>query len=282
MPATKVTLLFGLGTVDASGNAARSAGWSESYYSTLDIASPTLQTQWTALAQARAGLLPANARIVGSRYQQVDPVGGSRSYDNVYPSNSTAANDLPGMALQWTLRSLTTPNQRSLILRGVPDGRVSQGEYVPTTAFNNALIAFFAQLKANWRFRSIDRAQLPVQIISVSDTGIVTTGAAHGLVAGDTAIVMSAVNTRGVKHTAEVIVQAPVTATTFAVFVPRLKRDESPTAPFIYSTVRGRVRKKGILYPQIDINTEEIINPTATHRKAGSPFRKFRGRRTGK
>lgn len=274
--AVKVTLLFNAGTIDASGNAARSAGFSESYVTTVPIDSPTLQTNWNNLAIARAALLPANTRICGSRFQNIDPVGGSRQYDNVYPGTSSALNDLPSVALQWTIRSPSTPNQRSLILRGIPDARVVTGEYAPSAGYNAALQAFFAQLTANWQFRAINRTILPVKIRSVV-ASLMTTVTAHGLNVGDYVNVMST-NVPGdpvTKHSYTAVVIAPVTLTT-ATLALTGRND------FIPDSTGGRVRKAGIIYPNISITAAEIISPNAINRKAGAPFRKFRGRRTAR
>lgn len=273
MPATKVTLLFHAVTRDSAGGAQRLAGFSESYYSTLNIDDPQLKINWNALAIARANLMPANVSIIGSRYQQVDPVGGSRQYDNVYPTTSTLQNDLPGVSLQWTVRSATGPNQRALILRGMPDIRIINGEYAPAANFAAALNAFFAELTAKWQFRAIDRTILPVQIVSIVG-GVLTTAGAHGLVANAPAMIMSTlVGTDRVKKSFDAFVLNPITANT-AVLAPT-GRDFA-----INDSVRGRVRRLSVYYPFFSITGQEILTPTAIHRKAGAPFKKFRGRRT--
>lgn len=275
MPAVKVSLLFNAGTVDAGGNAARVAGFSESYYTTLPIDSSQVLDNWHQLAIKRAALMPANTRIIGGRFHNVDPVGGSRSYDNVYVGTSTSLNDLPGVALQWTVRSATTPNQRSLILRGIPDARVVTGEYSPSVAYNSALSDFFNELKTNWRFRAIDRTILPVKIITIVG-GVMTTVSAHGLAIGDRVNVMSTkVGTDAVKTSYLAIVGLVPTATTANLFLPG--RGE-----LIPVSNGGRARKALIIYPNFSISTEEIVVPVAMHRKAGGPFRKFRGRRTAR
>lgn len=272
MTATKVTLLFQAGTVDASGNAARIGGFSESYYSTLPLDSAALQTQWQALCLARAALLPSNARIVGSRYQQVDPVGGSRQYDNVY-TGAVIQNDLPSMALQWTVRSANSPNQRSLILRAVPDARVVTGEYSPIAGYNLALQNFFAELRNKWQFRAIDRTILPVKIVQIV-AGVMTTATPHGLAASDVVNIMSTkVGTDRVVTSYHAGVLNAPTATT-ATLYPLDRRDSIP------DSVSGRARKASIIYPFFSITNEEIIAPNAITRKVGAPFRKFRGRRT--
>lgn len=275
MPATKVTLLFGATTKDTTGNTQRLAGFSESYYSTLAIDNPQLKTNWNNLAIARAALMPSNVSIVGSRYQQVDPVGASRQYDNVYPPSNSLQNDLPQVALQWTVRSSTTFNQRSLILRGMPDARVVTGEYSPSAPFAAALVAFFSQLVGNWQFRAIDRTVLPVKIVQIV-AGVMTTAIPHGLVAGDVCNIMSTkVRPEGVIRSYEAGVLNAPTSTTATLYLAG--RGESvPESDF------GRVRKVNTIYPFFSITNEEVLSPTAITRKVGAPFKKFRGRRTAK
>ncbi len=275
MSAVKVTLLFNASTVDASANAARSAGFSESYYQNVPIDSSTLKNDWNLLAIARAALMPQNVRIIGSRFHQVDPVGGSRQYDNVYVGTNSLQNDLPQVALQWTVRSLNTPNQRSLILRGMPDARIVTGEYSPSAAFNAALIGFFNELRRAWSFRAIDRTVLPVKIITITDAGLMTTATPHGLSAGDNVNVMTT-NSGDFGHESYTafVVSAPTPTT--ANIALRGIRD------VIRASTGGRARKAGIIYPLFSITDPEIVTPVAITRKVGAPFRKFRGRRTKK
>lgn len=275
MTATKVTLLFGASTKDSTGNTQRLAGFSESYYSTLGIDNPTLKLNWNRLANARAALMPANVSIVGSRYQQVDPVGASRQYDNVYPPSSSIQNDLPQVALQWTVRSFTTFNQRSLILRGMPDARVITGEYSPSPTFGAALIQFFTELRNNWQFRAIDRTVLPVKIVQIV-AGVMTTVSPHGLVAGDVVNIMSTkVRPEGVVRSYEAGVLPGGTATTAPLYLAG-RGENVPDSDF------GRARKALTIYPFFAITDDEVLTPTAITRKVGAPFKKFRGRRTAK
>ena len=272
MGATKVTLLFQAGTIDSSGNAARTGGFSETYYSTLAIDAPQLQTNWTALCQKRAALLPTNSRIVGSRYQRVDPVGGSRQFDNVYVGSAGIQNDLPNVSLQWTVRSPATPNQRNVILRSIPDARVVTGEYSPSPAYDAALQAFFSELTANWQFRAIDRTILPVKIVDITGAGVMVTAQPHGLVVGDHCNVMSTRPDTVHKSTYEAIVTVLTSPTTATI----VRADQG----LLQSSVGGRVRKHVNIYPNMSITTGEVIAPVAITRKVGAPFRKFRGRRT--
>jgi len=273
MSATKVTLLFHAVTRDSTGNAQRLAGFSESYYSTQAIDSAVLFTNWNQLCIARANLMPANVSIIGSRYQKVDPTGASRQFDTVYPPTTTVQNDLPGVSLQWTVRGFNTFNQRSLILRGIPDGRVVNGEYAPSLQYNNAINAFFDQLKNNWQFRAINRQVLPVKIVSII-AGVMTTAQPHGLVANDIVNIMSTkVGTDRIVESYQAGVLPGVTANTAGLFL-------AGRGDNVKDSVFGRVRKAETIYPFFSITAGEQITPTAIHRKAGAPFKKFRGRRT--
>lgn len=273
MAATKVTLLFNAVTKNPAGQAERSAGFSESYYSTLGIDDAQLKANWQALCIARAGVLAQNVSIIGSRYQTVDPVGGSRQYDNKYPPGQSSNNDLPGVALQYTVRSQNSPNQRNVILRGVPDSCVSTGEYTPVAGMGPALTAFFNQLQNKWQFRAIDRTVLPLRIIDIT-AGVMTTAENHGLAQGNIVNIMSAnvAGDPGGKTSYKAFVRLTPSLST-ATLVPL----EHTTIP---NSTGGRVRKVQIIYPFFQITPEEILNPTAMHRKAGAPFKKFRGRRT--
>jgi len=272
MGATKVTLLIQGGTIDSSGNAARVAGFSETYYSTLAIDAAQLQANWSALCQKRAALLPTNSRIVGSRYQRVDPVGGSRQFDNVYVGSAGTLNDLPNIALQWTVRSPSSANQRNLILRSIPDARVVTGEYSPAPAYDASLQAFFSELTNNWQFRAIDRTVLPVKIVDITGAGLMVTAVPHGLVLGDHVNIMSTRPDTVHKSSYEGIVTALLTPTQVMI----VRADSG----LLQSSVGGRVRKKLIIYPNMSITVGEIVTPVAITRKVGAPFRKFRGRRT--
>jgi len=275
MSATKVTLLFGATTKDSTGNTQRLAGFSESYYSTLSVDNAQLKINWSNLAISRAALMPSNVSIVGGRFQKVDPVGASRQYDNVFPSSSSLQNDLPSVALQWTVRGFDTFNQRSLILRGMPDARVVTGEYSPSAPFGAALVAFFNRLRNDWTFRAIDRTVLPVKIVQIV-AGVMTTATPHGLAAGDVVNIMSTkVGTDRIVSSYQAGVLPLPTATTAGLYLAG--RGEN-----VPDSVFGRARKALIIYVPFSITDEEILTPTAITRKVGAPFKKFRGRRTAK
>lgn len=275
MPATKLTVLINAGTLDSSGNVARVAGGSESYYNIALPSDPSIPTKVNQLLVARAALMPANTKIVGYRLQQVDPNGPTKGFDTVFPGG-VAQNDLPQVAFQWTVRSANTPNQMQRILRFMPDARIVTGEFSPgSSAFNAALQAFFSTLTANWVFRAIDRTQPIGQIQDITGLGIMTTVQPHGLVTGDLVNIMST------KIGGEIITSYRAKVTSFptptTVGIARLGK-----VPNVSSSGGGRFRKANIIYCPMEITGAEVGTPTAITRKAGGPNRKFRGRRATK
>lgn len=275
MPATKVTLLFNHATKDSGGNPVRAAGHSESYYSTLAIDNPALQTIWNTLCQKRAALLPANISIIGSRYQKVDPRGASRSFDNIYPATTSSENDLPGVAMQWTVRSANTFNQKSLILPGVPDDRVRTGEYRSDANYNARLTDFFEHLIGNWVWRAKDRSVAKAKIVTVAANGLITTATPHGLAVNDFVSVQSTNAGNGIPQLISYRGSVVTVVNATQVNVLLLGRSGWPEPSQL-----GTIQKELIIYPPFSITTQEIVRPRIIHRKVGSNFLRFRGRRT--
>jgi len=271
---TKVTQLFQCGTVDKDGNAARIGGFSESWYTDLTISDTELTPRWNNLCRLRAALLPANCRIVGNRLAQVDPVGASKGYDTVFPGTAASDNDLPQVALQFSMRAQSGFNNRQVTLRGVPDARVVKGEYAPSQAYNAALAAYFDELTRFWKMRAIDRTILPVKIVSISSGGLLTTEKPHGLAAEQTVQLMSVHFGDGPKVSCLAYVVSAPTTTTANIILPAVAHGQAGSG--------GRARKYLVTYPGVTIASTEVIAPVAVTRKVGAPFRKFRGRRTAK
>lgn len=275
MVATKITNLINVHTADANGTPVRAGGFSESWYSDLAADSATLTTRWQQLLIARANLLPNNSAIVGQRIQTVEPaLGASRGFDTQYPGTTGLQNDLPAVALQFTMRSTNTANQRQVILRGVPDARIVNGEYLGSAAFTAALQTYAGLLRDHWKFRAIDRTVLPVKVISITDTGVLTTERPHGLVAGDLAQFMSIRYGDGQKASPIIRVATAPTTTTATLNMPH----ELVGIAFH----GGKVRKYGIVYLAMTFFASELTHPRAITRKVGKSFFQFVGRQSRK
>ncbi len=272
----KITQLFEHTTQDAALNGRRASGWSESWYYDGVIGDATLNTRINRLCVRRAALLPASARIVGIRQGQVNPTSGSQSKDVVYPGVANSVQDLPQLALQFTMRSTAGFNQRNVELRGVPDNVVVRGEYVSLADYQTSLRAYFDSLRNDgWLMRAIDRTVLRVNIITITAEGVLTTQENHGLLAGNKISVMSTIDDdEGDKWSFEATCLTPTNATTVPLLLPYDFRG--------FGYHKGKIRKLGIDYVGVTISDDEILTPKAVMRKAGRPFAQFHGRRTAR
>jgi hypothetical protein len=178
MPATKLTMIFDLATnLTNTAIGHRVGGWTESVY----FQGPDVQARETLrqLCVARAPLLPTGARISGQRYQQVDPPGASSTGALEFPGSSGTQADIPQMCLHCRIAGAGVSNHRNLDIRGIPDARVIEGEYFPSSGFTAALNAYVTALGFT-KFRALDRAQQPFRLLSVLTTGVFNTELAHG------------------------------------------------------------------------------------------------------
>lgn len=266
MSAWKYTMLFDYRSNLANrAKGGRQGGWSESWYSLLEPGDFE-KTAFAQLQTRRAGLLGTGARIVGQRYQQVDPSGRSSTGQDAYPAASGMLSDQPQTSLLFRVPSADTTNFKGFICRGIPDDMVKEGEYIPTQAFTSAINLFFTNL-GGWRFRA-EQANTPqADINSITVTGTTAT------VALDTSFDVSA-NTK-VKITRCYDTFGRVVSGTFRY---------SPTDTF-HGTIQnwthgvctgGRIRVFNIIYPLV-----QGVAPTnfrAIVRKVGRPLIGYRGR----
>lgn len=269
----KATLLFSLTTNAETPNAAESriGGWSESWYtSAVDQAEVRRRLMGPnpgspPLAQRRAALLPRGARIVGQRYQQIDPAGPSQQTSVNLPGSADLSADVPQMAMLISVPSIGRTNIKRLVLRGIPDARVVQGEYFPSDAYDIALRTFFFGL-VGWQFRGRDLSQATLVIEGVSAAGEVTTEVNHPYVVGDYVRILRTQDQGGNLFGGRFRVIAPVTARTFV-----LNGWEGGI------TDGGKVRLDAIVYPNVDAAAIQIGRVVV--RKVGRPSSGYVGRR---
>lgn len=184
----KMTIIMQLSTnvSDPTKVVRRIGGWTESWYypglsipAALAAAKNPIGDWGGGLLSYRAALLPLGGAIVGMRFQLVNPVGPSQSISEILPGTATTQADIPQMALLCRVPAVGANNIRPLILRGIPDARVVEGEYLPSQAFSNDLVSFFQSL-SGWQFRGRDLSNPGSKIISIAAGGNFITEAATG------------------------------------------------------------------------------------------------------
>lgn len=268
----KVTLFFHATTVDQAGNAFRAGGWTETLYTGVSMTGTgTFPPNLRELCEKRAALLPINTQIVAQRVQTVDPVGASRLYIVNFSGRAAEQNDLPQAALRLRLRGVTGLNAREYTVRGVPDARIVTGEYKAVPAYTNALLAFFQLVRTSYKMKGRDKSLPATPILVVGTDGVVVFKVAHALAVGDMVRLLRCedefrITTKGVF---QVLTRTNDTSVTLRSFHSRSDRE----------LIRGRIRKEGTGFLDMEIDDYEIRNPIATTHEVGEPFFQYVGRR---
>lgn len=268
MATFKATALFEASS-NASGAAAttRVGGWSESFYYLGGFAA--MDFAFKQLCQARAGLLPSAARIIGQRYQSIDPPSAAGTRGGIYPGTQ-GSNDVPQLSLHLSVPGVGVTNVRPLTLRGLPDAQCTNGEFVPTPAFK-ANLATFLELLASlgFSFRATDKTLPEVIVESVDADGNFV------LVTGLTFVAGTRINLSRLKNSANDTLEG-----TFKV----LSFTSSTVGKFANwgdngAWVGGFAQLDGVIYPQC---SDVSMNPgaKAVVRKVGRPFGGYHGRVT--
>lgn len=189
--AQRMTLLFSLTTnpTDRGSASPHSAGWSESWWSRLEII--LTGRSIPRLASARARLLPANAAIIGFRLANYTIAGnrlkptGSSTGKMQYMGLPGSAVDLPQVAVEMSGTARGAANQSRFSLRGVPDSVMVNGEYQPDSDYKRNMTLFCNQLTADdWAFVGRDLTQPSANVLGIVG-GIVTLDGNTGVGVGD-------------------------------------------------------------------------------------------------
>lgn len=243
------------------------SGWSESWYKDGTLAQVrTAMEVDNGLAQRRANLFPQNYLVAGLRYTQVVPPGASISIDKVFPGQLEVASDFPNLAYKFRVLASNLLNSRSVILRSVPDAAVVFGRYKPSVNRDTALTNFQSEL-AGWQFKAQDLSFNTFKILSINNTGLVTTKLPSGIAPGQEVTILRSHNstTTALVHGIFGVLAVP-SATTI-----QLAGDWT-----LGACVGGTIRRYAIIYPSIQFT--EYVTPNITSKKVGRPFDLFRGR----
>jgi len=271
MAVTKVTLLFQYSTnYGQTQGPVRSAGWSESYYDQSGSTDRSLRASTVRLATVRAALLGYGSKIVGARFQLIDPIGPSSVMALNLPGAASTAGDLAQAALRIRLYGVGVKNGRSLILRGIADDLIKSGEYKPDSTFDTLLRDFVTRLhEGEWRFRGrnfTEPAQALFNIVPGTPS-IINFEQAHGLDPGDVIYIQRALASDGRFFGGRYQVATVPTGIS-------ITTNPNWTNP---ATTGGKAVKKVFIYPLFAVPA--TIVPVATVRKTGRPFDLFVGRR---
>jgi len=260
----KYTMLIRQTTNTSGGSiGSRIGGWSESVYGP-DETVPNVAL-FDLLCQARAGLLTKAAAIIGQRFQQVSPKGRSSTGGNVRPGTQIPQSDSPQMAVLCSAFS-PTGNIRRFTLRGLPDARTIEGEYMPSVDWIAALDVYFTQLSA-WKFKARNLAASFDDIVSITDGGVFELATGIGGLGNGTLVDVlrsktdegNLVGGSGFK----------VKASTGTDNGTLIGWDHGPTTG-------GRMRLTATIY--CDMPRDGLTLVRTTQHKVGRPFDAFRGR----
>jgi len=175
MPVQKCTILMQCTTDPSNATDAgqHTGGWSESFWSETPIVPTNLF--WNRLLQARAKLLPTQARIVGFRFSTYTisgnrflPGGSSTGRLNI-PGGSGLVTDMPQVALMFAGSALGGPNSTRFTVRCVPDDMVKRGEYQPNGAYRALVTDFCRELvDGGWCMLGRDLTLPTAVVVSVA------------------------------------------------------------------------------------------------------------------
>lgn len=277
----KVTMIFQGTSAISSPNAAvhRTGGWSESVYMTPLAGQVPIQVPQFGqvnlggvvlpLLPARANMLPLGYGIVGLRLQAINPTGPSQSIGVNYPGVTEA--DVPQMALLAKVPSVGANNIRRMILRGIPDAYITEGEFTPNLAYQAALFQFFASL-GGYQFRGRDLSQPSFRIVKISPTA--GTAAAVTFEANVPYQLLQFVRILKSKDATGNLRGGRAQVTVLGGAGNLITIDPWPFGP----TVGGSARLDGVVYPTIDAGN--IALSRVVVKRVGRPPIGYRGRRS--
>ncbi len=246
-----------------TSNTQRLAGWTESWIDASGETRAIKLNNFRRLCGYRAAMLCSTAAIVGQRYQELDPKSASFTDARRYPGNSTFPSDTPDLALYCRAVS-TDVNTRPVYFRGIPDTVCADGEIVRGQTWEAAFNDFNNWVRGySFRGRNYANPTIPIQTIV---NGLLTSNAAHGVVAGNTVKIVKSVGAAG---------SAPVSGTFKVNSVPTiatLTLVNFPTGTWNGGTIQ--LQSIGYhLLPGLPLTIGRIVR-----RKVGRPSEQYRGR----
>lgn len=273
MALTRLTNIFQIATNPANLAKARvhTAGWSETFWTQLNPSA--FNDLWFKQQQKRALLLPSTGSIVGFRTQEFTisgnkllPGGSSSGRQNL-PGATPLSTDLPQVALMFSTEAQNAPNSSRMILRGMPDSIMLNGEYQPTAGFSALVTAFVnSMIGFNFGFVGRDLSQASVRVLKIAANVITVDGIpGTGLAVGDFVRLHRVYGSDGnpVKGA------FPITA---------IAGNDLTVAGLaaVVNAPSGTLRRDQLMYMAF----ANLIPVRAVVKKVGRPFEQYRGRRS--
>lgn len=240
----------------------RTGGFSESFY-TDAIYNQALRDVFHKLCQKRALLLPTGLNIVGQEYLTVDPVGPAAAQSRLFAGAAGYPCDVPQMSAQCRGFSNETRNISKLVVKGIPDAWVVEGELVLLPQWKAAFTVFFNTLAEGWRFRGRDLSQPAIPVLSISSIGEVLLEEPNIYNVGDFVRVLRSTNALKRRGGGRYMVSG--TTPPNGLVLHGWNRGAS---------TGGTIRLDAVVYPPFA--GAEIVQ--AVTRKVGRPFGGYRGR----
>ena len=277
MPFIKLTSIFQLTTVpqDLSRAVAHTGGWSESVWTSLDLV-PALAA-FRILQTSRATLLPATASIIGYRQTTYDLVNGrflqptaSQAGRQYFPGVIGNLTDVPQAAIQLQLRS-AGGSSSNLMLRGIPDAMIVGGEWAPQGPYSGFMVDYQAVLVSGpWGNVGRDKTQASVRVLGGSTRSFkVSEIPVTGLIVGDY------VRFNRVLSSTRLPISGAFRVTSIDAPTGSILCEGNPVGVELLPN-SGTVRRDRLVYGQY--SRCRVVR--AVVKKVGSPFEKYRGRRS--
>jgi hypothetical protein len=265
-------MLFQLTTqpTQAAKATARTAGWSESHWRQDSLAPEN--DILVRLLNARAGMLPKQAAMVGLRIGQFTKEGnrllpGQTSVRKfLKPGQAGYSCDVPQMALELG-GSTSGINSSKFTVRGMPDNQVVNGEYAPTDAWDQRLQEFMNSLEAQgWQMVGRVLTNQSYKVVSVSATGVCALGVPTPFANGNTVRLLRCNDELG-RPVNGVYTVSQNAGSTFLF-------DNWPQGVTV--SAKGTVRLDAIdFFTYTNIEVSKVVV-----RKVGRPFGSYRGKRS--
>jgi hypothetical protein len=270
----RVSFLFQLTTDPEDVAVAQShiAGWSESHWDSID-STPINSPAYISLAQRRALMLPRQAAIIGWKQQKFTLSknkaigGGVATFKQRFPGSLSLSANVPQDALMFSASIAGGPNAVRFNCRAVPDEAVVRGEFNNFPAYKQFMDLFRADLVTrNWGALVRDLAQPSVRVKKILNN-VITVEAGGGFAQDDYVIL---------RRVRDVVTNEPISGSFLITLVAGNDLTVVGLPAGATAEAVGFARKDVVRVANYTaVNFARVVT-----KKVGSPFERYRGRRS--